>query len=600
MALELLNATQICSWAPPLPQRAFEIISIGVTSDNMLFAGFNTNGKRYNYVIVNTQQWATAEGQHTPPMSPGEQFQIWQANPSGWSGWASPPAFGTGNAIPSNSGAVSAWSYAPELYNAYGLTQNREQIGSSSGSTAPAVIADGTLQTVVGVQQQATNSWFVYFAPGTNATVPSISSIGIITVPKPMHPKWLGSIGHVGSINYTYAMPGGPDQLTCNLLVEPNYRTDATNPGRILTAHRGGSCVWEGVLTEPQATANGWTLTANGVGTFGTNFAAWYENTVGSAKTISGWNPDAPIDFAIARGLRWSNYGIGSPAGIYLGPVQDPGSLTVTDFLNLLCTGGALTWEVVQPAGASSMPPAPWTIRIYPIPTDVGGNPLATSAPQKGVASANGTYTYSGAWAAGKWKRVDTLPTSPRVKPDLYLINTSPVNRTINADYNTVVVYYEKTADSTATSTATATAATFATTFATIAGSVSAHGRLEYFLDVSNAGAMTGGAAAAIGLNVLNKYIRANFAGSFAVQPGQLVNIGGVPVDLGCNWNGSMVTVQVVNEAFGGEVGQAPITFMIGEYEFDDETQTATVTPYQSARTDISSVVAQLYPGKFA
>lgn len=586
MALELLNATQICSWAPPLPQRAFQIISVGVTSDNMLFAGYQTDGKRYNYVVINTSQWATAEGQHIPPMTPGEQFQIWQPSAGGWT---NPPSFGSGTTAP--------WTYAPELYNAYTLTENRE----AGGGSAVYKIADATLQTVVGVQQQANNSWFVYFAPGTNSTIPAItSSIGIITVPKPMHPKWLGSIGHVSTINYSYALPGGPDQLTCSLLVEPNYRTDATNPGRIFTAHRGGSCIWEGVLTEPQAAPNGWTLTANGVGTLGTNFGAWWQAGAGPVKSSSGWTSDAPIDFAISRGLRWTNYGIGSPAGIYLGPVQDPGSLTITDFLNLLCTGGALTWELVQPSGASSMPPAPWTIRVYPMPTDVSGNPLVTGVAQKGVASANSTYVYTGAWAAGKWKRVDTLPTSPRVKPDLYLVNTNPVSRTINADYNTVIVYYEKTADSTATSTATATAATFATTFATIPGSVAIHGRLEYFLDVSNAGAMTGAAAAAIGQNVLNKYIRANFAGSFNVQPGQLLNLGGVPVDIGCNWNGSMVTVQVVNEAYGGEVGQAPITFLIGEYEFDDDTQTAVITPYQNARTDISSVVAQLYPGKFA
>lgn len=588
MALELFSATQICSWAPPLPQRAFQIISIGVTSDSMLFAGYQTDGKRYNYAVVNTQQWATAEGQHIPPMQPGEQFQIWQQGTE-FIGWPNPPAFGTGNAIAQDTSAFTTWPYAPELYNVYGLTQNREQIGSSAGSAAAAVIADSTLQTVVGVQQQANHSWFVYFSPGTNSSVPAAGNqLGIITVPKPLNPVWLGTVGHVGELNYTYALPGGPDQLTCTLMIEPDYRTNATNPGRLITAHRGGSCIWEGILTEPQAASGGWTLTANGVGTFGTNFAAWYENTVGPTKTISGWNPDAPLDFAIARGLRWANYGVGTPAGIYLGPVQDPGSLTVTDFLNLLCTGGALTWELVQPAGASSFPPAPWTVKVYPIPTAISGNPLVA-----GPATQTPPLT-------GKFKRTDTLVASPRIPPDLYLINTNPVSRTITSDYNTVVVYYEKTADVTATTGVKASSATFATTFATIPGSVAIHTRLEYFLDVSNAGAMTGAAAAAIGQNVLNKYIRANFATAFAVQPGQLVNVGGVPVDLGCNWNGSTVTVQVVNEAYGGEVGQAPITFLIGEYEFDDNTQTATITPYQNARTDISSVVAQLYPGKFA
>lgn len=589
MALELVNATQVCSWAPPLPQRAFEISSIGVTSDNMLFAGFNTSGKRYNYALINTSQWGVAEGFHQPPMQPGEQFQLWQVDSVDWIGWASPPAFGTSTAIPVDSSAAPTWLFAPELYNAYGLTQNREQ----EGLAAPLTIADPTLQTVVAVQQVSSTSWYVYFSPGTDSAVPALSSIGIVTVPRLYNPKWLSTIGHVNTINYTYSIPGGPDQFTCTLAVEPNYRTDALNPGRIITAHRGAACVWEGQLTEPTAGSGGWTLTANGCGNYGTNFGAWWQNDAGNTKTSNGWTADAPIDFAIARGLRWTNYGIGQPLGIYLGPVQDPGSLTVTDFLNLLCTGGALTWELVQPAGSATMPPAPWVIKIYPLPTDVSGNPLVTGSLFNNAAGASTA-------ANGKWVRTDLLTSSARRPPDLYMINTSPVSRTIADDINTMIIYYEITADTTATSTATATAATYGTTFATIPSSAAAHGRNEYYLDVSNAGAMTKAAAAAIGQNVLNQYIRANFASAFVIGPGQLLNVGGFPVDLGCNWNGAMVTVQVVNEAYGGEVAQAPITFQIGEYQFDDTTQTATITPYQNARTDISSVIAQLYPGAFA
>jgi hypothetical protein len=480
------------------------------------------------------------------------------------------------------------WSYAPELFDCFHLTSARE---ANSGLPAPLVAADMTMQTVVAVQQQSNNSWYVYFAPGTNSTVPSISTIGMVTVPRPMNPIWLGSIGHVNQINYTYALPGGPDQLTCNLQVEPNYRTTALNPGRIITAHRGGSCIWEGQLTEPVVASTGWTLTCNGVGTYGSNFGAWWQNEAGPVKNSSGWTSDGPIDFAIARGLRWQNLGVGSPSGIYLGPVQDPGSLTITDFLNLLCTGGALTWELVQPGGCGNMPPSPWVLKVYSMPTDVSGNPLVA-----GPATTNVVTTT----VKGKAVRTDTLVQGARVPPDLYLINTNPVSRTITADYNTVIVYYESAAASTASSTTTATSNSYSTTFASIPGSVEAHGRLEYYLDVTNAGAMTRAQAAAIGQNVLNKYIRANFSNAFTVQPGQLTNIGGVPVDIGCNWNGAMVTVQVVNEAYGGEVAMAPITFLVGEYEFDDDTQTALITPYQNARTDISSIIAQLYPGKFS
>jgi hypothetical protein len=156
------------------------------------------------------------------------------------------------------------------------------------------------------------------------------------------------------------------------------------------------------------------------------------------------------------------------------------------------------------------------------------------------------------------------------------------------------------TPDVTATSVKKAQAATFTTTFVDNPASVAAHGRMEFYLDISNAGAMSEAAAQQIGLNVLSKYIRANFTSAFSVMPGQLLNPGGYPVDLGLSYVGHAVTVQGVNAAQGGEVGLAPLTFIIGQYEYDDDTQVAKVTPYQNAKTDINSVIASLYAGKFA
>jgi hypothetical protein len=583
VALELVNATQICSWAPPLPQRAFQILAAGSTTEDMGMAGGASDGVRYGYLVLNTTQWQNVEGMHTPPIQPGERFLIYAAPGT----FNNPPAFESGKAaVPNNFPS----KYALDLYNVYGMTEDRENSGGVTQYINPIPI----LCTVQSVQQASNNSWWVYYSPwvGSDFTITPQKN-GLVTIPQPYNPVWLGTLGHVAGVNYSYALPGGPDQLSCILRIEPTDRSLAMNPGRILTAHRGSACIWEGTLTEPQPAATGWTLTANGVATYGSNFGAWWQANAGPSKTSSGWTSDAPIDFAIGRGLRWRNNGIGSPAGIYLGPVQNPGSLTITDFLNLLCTGGQLTWELVQPAGSASMPPAPWEIKVFPMPTDVSGNPIIQGAKAKITQAVlnNGT---------NKWVRTDTLVSNARRPPDLYLVNTNPIARTIANDYNTIIVYYEATADTTATSTKTAAAATFATTFASIPGSRTAHGPLEYFLDVSNAGAMSQAAAATIAQNVLNKYIRANFANSFAVMPGQLLNVGGSPVDLGCNWGGSMCTVQVINEAYGGEVGMAPITFLIGEYEYDDDTQTATITPYQNALTDMSSVIAQLYPGKFA
>jgi hypothetical protein len=588
MALEKIQGTQIVSWQPPLPQRAFAIVVSGVTSDNTDVAGLSTDGKRYGYFILNTMQWGVQEGFHTPPVQPGEKFQVWQASYEA-SNFPVPSAFASGSVATSNEPQTlngTSAADAPDLFNVYTMTENREAAGGLPLYT----LADPVVHTIAAVQQAGPGSWYVYFSPVTAITV-STSTMGIITIPRPFNPRYLGQVGHVSGINYTYAIPGGPSQLTCVLQVEPNYRTDALNPGRIITAHRGCSCIWEGQLTEPEPAATGWTLTANGVGTYGSNFYPWWQAGSGPVTKSNGWFPDGPVDFAIARGLRWSNRGIGMPNGIYVGPVQPFGGVeTVSDWMNLLCTGGSLVWELVQPASASSWPPGPWELVVYSLPTDQSGNPLQTGPPAKVQTRVLQLQP------EGKWGRTDLLTASPRRPPDLFLVNTSPVARTLVADYNTLVLNYQVTPDVTATSTVKAQAATYGTTFVDVPGSVTAHGRMEYPLDLSSYGSMTAAQVQQVGLNILSKFVRANFASAFSVMPGQLLNPGGFPVDLGLNWGGAVCTVQGVNAAQGGEVGMAPLTFVIGQYEYDDDTQTATVTPYQNQRTDMASVISQLYP----
>ena len=560
MPFEKRDATQIATFAPPLPQRAFWISDYGSTDELTGFAGSAVDGVRYGYVTINTNQFSTGNGKSTPPMQTGEAFQIWTSK--------------AGNGfLPTGAVAMYSSDGAVDLFKVRDITN-----GVAGGAASTIQVKFAKLMYVVGTRQNAANSWTVYYSEPVDNLIDTRQD-GVVTIPLPYNGKWLGQVGHVAGVNYGFSLPGGPDQLTCTLQVPPDYRTDAMNPGRVLQAFRGGSCVWEGTTTEPQAAATGWTITANGVGTYGTNFGSYYDK----------WNADDPVNKAIGRGLRWKNPGIGSPSGIYLGAAQDPGSMTVTDFLNLICTGGGLTWNLVPSAGIGFPAPA-WMLQVVPFPTDISGNPLITgSTPAK----ANSKWL-------SYWRRSDILATAPRIPPDLYLINTSPISRTISNDYNTVILRYQISADIAATSKKKAQAARYGTTVADIPSSVAAHGRLEYYLDITNAGTMTEAAAVKIGKAVLQKYIRASFGSSFTVQPGQLVNNGGVPVDLGCNWGGRMVTVQVNNDAFGGEVNAGPITFFIGEYVYDEDTQTATITPYQAAATDLNSVIAELYPGRFA
>ena len=292
------------------------------------------------------------------------------------------------------------------------------------------------MRTVLGAKQTATNTWDVYFTPYM-ADVIDTTADGIVTVPEPMHGTWLGTIGYEESMVYSWAIPGGPANLSFTLAMSPQKRPVALNPGRIVQAFRGASCIWEGVMQEPQPTSTGWDCTVNGAGTYGDNYGTVYDT----------WNADDPLYQAIARGLRWNNDGIGKPAGIYLQTPQDTGSMMITDFLNQLCTGGALYYSVEPPDGARC-PAGPWTIRLRPFPNDLDGNPLSAgiSTPEQ--------------WSVTEWQRIDLKAKLPRLPPDLYVINTNPIPRTLGTDYNTLLIKYQVSGDTTATSTVTAAAAT--------------------------------------------------------------------------------------------------------------------------------------------
>ena len=147
------------------------------------------------------------------------------------------------------------------------------------------------------------------------------------------HPRWLGALGHVSKLTYSYSCPGGADQMSCVLQVPPTYRTDAMDPGRVVRIYRGGSCVWDGKLNEPTPDVPGWTITAHGAGTFGSDFVAYYTT----------WNLNDAVNQAITRGLRWTNPGIG---GGWLSQQVDSGSQTVTDHLNMITVQSAQVWQV--------------------------------------------------------------------------------------------------------------------------------------------------------------------------------------------------------------------------------------------------------------
>jgi hypothetical protein len=362
-------------------------------------------------------------------------------------------------------------------------------------------------------------------------TVPNSSQVATMT-PGGGDVRWLGSIAHVSNLAYSFALPGGADQLTCTLQAPATLRTPALNPGRTVSVIRGGHQVWSGKLDEPVPTATGWNLAAVGAGNAGTDYAAFFANAWPTGL------PDEAVNRAITRGMPWVNPGIGTPAGMWLGQAPDPASTTVTDLLNLVCSRGGLTWYVSsQPGGMPGN-----DLSVFPLPTAV----------------------------------------------NRLLVCSTPVPRTLGGDVNAIYIRYQSAADNAATG----APATFAITYVSNAASVAAHGTMETYVDLSSAGTLTLAAAQAVGSKVLGAYQRASYAGPFSVAPGQLLNLGGQAVDLGCEQAGTVVQLILTDGSYGGEVVPGPVTFITGGYAYDDQSQTAQITPFQSVNVSLTGLLS--------
>ena len=129
--------------------------------------------------------------------------------------------------------------------------------------------------------------------------------------------QWLGTLGQVTALTYSYVCPGGCDKMTCTVMVPAAYRTQLFNPGWQVKITRGGHDVWHGKLDEPQPSASGWTLTAVGQGNLGQDYLAIYTSTWPASQ------PDQSVNNAISRGMPWVNPGVGSPSGAWYGQAVD-------------------------------------------------------------------------------------------------------------------------------------------------------------------------------------------------------------------------------------------------------------------------------------
>src|SRR5258707_3107437 len=117
---------------------------------------------------------------------------------------------------------------------------------------------------------------------------------------------------------------------------------------------------------------------------------------------------------------------------------------------------------------------------------------------------------------------------------------------------------------------------------------------MEAYAELSSAGPLTAGKAQDIGASVLARIQRASFAGLLTVRPGELLTPGGGPVDLGLDHCGTIVRLILASFGAGGEVVPDPAVFMVGGYQWDEDGQVATVTPFQSLFTSVGGILGEL------
>ena len=324
--------------------------------------------------------------------------------------------------------------------------------------------------------------------------------------------------------------------MTTTLALPSAQRPAALRPGRLVKVWRGAQEVWAGTLAEPTANqgSGGWQITANGIGTDGNSFMAEFDPAVAWDDNLQ---LDKIIDRARGRGLRWTRRDDLTPAivpGLDLTQHFDSASKSITDALNQFTAGGTLTWEIDR---------IRHELRIHPLPSAV---------------------------------------TRLLFAPD-------PPGRTVSGHYDRLFVNYK-----------TSVGADHPPHAVEDSRQIARYGALEAYGDYTAASPMTvnwpGNRAFAWGTGVLGKYRATSYTSQFAVVPGQVLTLGGAPVDLGTERAGEVYKVIGATQGWGGDDYERQIVFTGGGYSWDEFAEAAAITPYQTANTDLSSIMQAMAP----
>ena len=217
----------------------------------------------------------------------------------------------------------------------------------------------------------------------------------------------------------------------------------------------------------------------------------------------------------------------------------DPCSKSITDAINGMCAAGGLTWEITRRGHV---------LRLFKMPV-------------------------------------------PPLRPTRLLIAPDPPGRTLAGYYNRLYLRYQVTADGNGGT------ATYANAHVENPASARRFGELEGYGDWSQAGVADDRKALGWARGVLAAYQSASYTTAFAVTPGQVLTLGGTPVDLGTERAGEVYQVLYAGGGFAGEPAQTQqVTFLGGEYQWDDIAQAASISPYQTAAASLSGLLTSMQP----
>lgn len=402
---------------------------------------------------------------------------------------------------------------------------------------------------------------------------------------------YLGTLGHVQGLSFGTVLPGGDNHMNCFLQLEPDNRPSALNPGRRTEVLRGAGVIWNGFMMEPTVTADGWGIAATGVGVKGADFQAFYTDPQRVDPTGTGTliNNTAMTDtHAVSDDQGRMISGKGIADGAVINTVSPGSSYSVSKAALLTGTNNPFRiggWSLNDPVDEAIARGLPWVNGGIPDGWWINSPDNAATKITDHMNTITGKSGLT--WYVDRWGNLITSPLPSDVTH--LLVVTEPVARTLYGDINVLFIKYVSADDGQGS-------VTFSLTKYVNQDSVDAHGVFESYIDITNAGLMSSAAAVATGQDALSKYVRAAWAGPFTVRPGQLLNTGGVPVDLAMQRVGNMVCkLLLADSPFGGEVTAGPISFPAGEYVYDDDAQLATITPVQSFRTDLGAILSNSY-----